>query len=101
MELHELPALLTIEAAAEFLRLSTVEVRRAMMNGDLPTVRHCGTCYVDARCLLGELGVCTSNLISSTRVRATIEQLHDVASVRHIETIRTPSGTDTRRIGAD
>ena len=57
MELHDLPLLLTVEQAADFLRLSMLEVQRAIASGELTSVRCDGTRYVDTSRLLQEMGV--------------------------------------------
>lgn len=55
--LAEIPALLTVIAAAELLRLSPRGVLEAIAAGELPACRCGGEVFVPARVLLVALGV--------------------------------------------
>lgn len=57
MTLLDLPDLLTLEQAADFLRLDRLSIRRAIAAGELPVVRSAGRCLIDTGSLLSELGV--------------------------------------------
>ena len=57
MDLSDLPRLLTVDQAAEFLRLRPDEVRQGVADGDLPVVRADGAVLVDTDQLLEGLGV--------------------------------------------
>lgn len=57
MTLPDLPDLLTLEQAADFLRIDVLSVRRAAVAGELAVVRSEGRYLVDTNTLLSELGV--------------------------------------------
>jgi len=57
MALLDLPDLLTLEQAADFLRVDLLSIRRAGAAGELPLVRSDGRYLVDTMSLLSELGV--------------------------------------------
>lgn len=61
MGLVDLPSLLTIEEAADFLRLDLLHIRRAVVAGELPAVRVDGRLLIDTQRLLEELGVCMTS----------------------------------------
>jgi hypothetical protein len=57
MALRDLPVLMTLEAAADFLRLPRLATYEAALAGDLPLVLVEGETLVDTHQLLEDLGV--------------------------------------------
>jgi hypothetical protein len=57
MNIHEVPALMTVDTAARFLRISRLAADEALEAGELPVVIIDGEPAVDGRELLLQLGV--------------------------------------------
>ena len=57
MALKDLPLLMTLDEAGQFLRLSPLAIRQAAASGELPLVDVDGDVFVDTHGLLQELGV--------------------------------------------
>jgi hypothetical protein len=57
MNIHEVPALMTVDTAARFLRISRLAAEDAVESGELPVVIIDGEAAIDGRRLLAELGV--------------------------------------------
>jgi hypothetical protein len=57
MNIHEVPALMTVDTAARFLRISRLAAEDAVESGELPIVVIDGEPAVDGRELLSQLGV--------------------------------------------
>lgn len=57
MSLSRLPGAMTVEQAADFLRLSTQQIAEAIGSGELAVVRVDGIDLVDTAKLLSDLGI--------------------------------------------
>lgn len=57
MNLQDLPAVMTVDAASGFLRISRLAAEEGLRSGDLPSVDIDGVCAVDTQQLLLEMGV--------------------------------------------
>lgn len=57
MNIHEVPALMTVDMAARFLRISRLAAEVAIECGELPVVIIDGEPAIDGYRLLAELGV--------------------------------------------
>lgn len=57
MNIQEVPAFMTVDTAARFLRISRLAADEAVASGELPVVTIDGELAVDSRQLLADLGV--------------------------------------------
>ena len=57
MNVQDLPAVMTVDAAARFLRISRLAAEEGSHSGDLPAVDLDGVLVVNTRELLVEMGV--------------------------------------------
>lgn len=53
----DVPPLITVDEAAQLLRVTTTDIEHGVRAGDIPVTAHDGQLFIDAHALLADFGV--------------------------------------------